>query len=903
MRIRSLAFNQFKKFTTPTRLDGIQDGLNVVVGPNEIGKSTLLDAFQAVLFQRHTSKASPIKAYQNDRNQTAPVVELTFELEHDVYRITKRFVKKPYAKLTCPDGRILEGDNAEASLRSLLGFYESGNTGAKPETMGMWNILWVKQGWSFRTLDVPDSARTNLHSALESEVGNVLGGRRGRALPQSIEKQLAALITPNTGRPRGKYKESNERIETLRSEHESLQARRQELTDTLNKLEDSETTLERLSSSEFIDQEKQELEDTQIRFSELSDLESNIDTARMELELRKQKLEQVNRKSVERDELNTEIEILQEKQSKSRQRLVELGEKVKEAQAHHLESRTSIEKLEAVVSKAEESVSRCRRILVAVENRIQINKLEQQYRKALASEVYQREALASAAAILVTDEVMAGILEADKEHERVKNSLDASATIVSFEMESDAFTEIEVDGKPVTSDQSTIRIVKPTAVTIPGRGRILIEPGIKDRDKLLGQLLEANNKLRMVLEAAGAETVSDAEDQHVRRQTLLQDAEFASQQVELYAPATDEHPAGAQSLSDYIDGIRQALGRELDLLQMDELPTLQSARDSLHDAQLQAENAREDISTARASMVGPVENMNSLTSERDTLQGGHNENKNRLLNLEENLKQLESEQSDEELHSAIEKAINDVSVQEILIVELEGQRTDETLPQLEARITRLEKATQDRNEKRSDLKIEIARLKSQIEVVEGVGLDEVIGVKTSELESAEAEQSRMRNEVKILDLLLSTLRKSERDAMERYLSPVLKRVQPYLQLLFPGANLEIDQNLKIQGVERVDGYVENFHQLSMGTQEQVAVLVRLAFAEMLAEQGYPATVILDDALVFSDDRRMSRMFDILNIASRTVQVIILTCREQLFERLGGHQLRLSDTDIDNLETA
>lgn len=902
MRICSLAINQFKKFTTPTLLDGIQNGLNVVVGPNEMGKSTLLDAFRAVLFERHTSKSRPITALQNDRNQAAPVVELTFELEHDIYRITKRFVKKPYAKLTCPDGRILEGDNAEASLRSLLGFYESGNTGAKPETMGMWNILWVQQGWSFRTLDVPDSARTNLHSALESEVGNVLGGRRGRALPQSIEKQLEILITSN-GRPRGKYKELNERIETMRSELEGLEIRRQELTDTLNNLEESEATLERLSSSVLIDQEKQELEDTQKRFSELSDLESNIDTARIELELRKQKLEQVNQKSAERDELKTEIESLKEKLKNSRQRLDELGEKVQEAQVQHQESRTSIEKLEVVVSKAEDSVSCCRRILVAVENHDKINRLEQQHQKALASEVRQREALASAAAILVTDESMGAILEADKDHERVKNRLDASATLVSFEMKPDAFTGIEVDGTPVTDDLSTIRIVKPTAITIPGRGQIVIEPGIKDRDKLLGQLLDANHKLRIVLEEAGAETVSDAEDQHFRRQKLLQDAEFASQEVKLYAPATDEHPAGAQSLSDYIEGIRQALVREMAMLQLDELPTLQSTRDSLQDAQRQAEDEREKISTARAAMVGPVENLNSLTSERDTLQGGYDENNKRFLHLVEDLKQLEGEQSDEELHSAIEMAINEVSEQETLIVDLEGQRTDETLPQLEARISRLEKATQDRNNKRSDLKIEIAGLKSHVEVAEGVGLDEVIGVKTSELERAEAEQSRMRREVQILNLLLSTLREAESEAMERYLSPVLKRVQPYLQLLFPGADILIDQNLQIQGVERVDGYVENFHQLSMGTQEQVAVLVRLAFAEMLAEQDYPATVILDDALVFSDDRRMSRMFDILNIASRKVQVIILTCREQLFERLGGHQLRLSDTDIDNLETA
>ncbi|MDZ7829234.1 MAG: hypothetical protein U5K33_07030 [Halofilum sp. (in: g-proteobacteria)] len=123
------------------------------------------------------------------------------------------------------------------------------------------------------------------------------------------------------------------------------------------------------------------------------------------------------------------------------------------------------------------------------------------------------------------------------------------------------------------------------------------------------------------------------------------------------------------------------------------------------------------------------------------------------------------------------------------------------------------------------------------------------------------------------------------------------------RLLFPGADIRIDENLRITGVVRDAGYEEAFHHLSMGTQEQIAVLVRLAFAEMLVEQGHPATVILDDALVFSDDRRMSRMFDILNMAARNVQVIILTCREQLFEDLGGQPLSLTAANAEELVSA
>ena len=52
--------NQFKRFIVPTQLGELGDGLNLVVGPNELGKSTLLDALRAVLFERYGSGARPI---------------------------------------------------------------------------------------------------------------------------------------------------------------------------------------------------------------------------------------------------------------------------------------------------------------------------------------------------------------------------------------------------------------------------------------------------------------------------------------------------------------------------------------------------------------------------------------------------------------------------------------------------------------------------------------------------------------------------------------------------------------------------------------------------------------------------------------------------------------------------
>ena len=85
---------------------------------------------------------------------------------------------------------------------------------------------------------------------------------------------------------------------------------------------------------------------------------------------------------------------------------------------------------------------------------------------------------------------------------------------------------------------------------------------------------------------------------------------------------------------------------------------------------------------------------------------------------------------------------------------------------------------------------------------------------------------------------------------------------------------------------------ENFERLSGGTQEQIAVLVRLAMGALLAERGGNVPIILDDALVCFDDERINMMFDALSRAAKHQQIIVLTCRLRSFAPLGGNTLRV-----------
>ena len=371
----------------------------------------------------------------------------------------------------------------------------------------------------------------------------------------------------------------------------------------------------------------------------------------------------------------------------------------------------------------------------------------------------------------------------------------------------------------------------------------------------------------------------------------------------MHAPSSEDYDAGAEPLANHIEGLKTFLERELSELSVQDLPTEKEAEEALLDAQNSAQDVRETLATAGASLAGPEEELGHIQTKLGAVKTRFEDGIVRLDKLKSDLIDAEQQGSEDELSATVSAAEIALVDREKVVSDLEAQREGETLLQLEARISRLQKAVKDRHDKRSALNEKIAGFRSHIEALEGAGLDEAIQQKAREVELAEDRLQRYEREVQVLSLLLSTLRSAESAAKERYLSPVLSRAHPYFQLLFPGAEITIDENLHIVGVVRQEGYEEAFQHLSMGTQEQIAVLVRLAFAEMLVEQGHPATVILDDALVFSDDHRMGRMFDILNMVASHVQIIVLTCREQLFEGVGGRQLSLQAAKGEELISA
>ena len=222
----------------------------------------------------------------------------------------------------------------------------------------------------------------------------------------------------------------------------------------------------------------------------------------------------------------------------------------------------------------------------------------------------------------------------------------------------------------------------------------------------------------------------------------------------------------------------------------------------------------------------------------------------------------------------------------------ESERGAEGPDAAEARRRDAEKALRQIGETVQRLRDETLGLEGEVRVAGGSGVGEAAALLEERIADLERRRARVAIEADASRLLYTTLIEAQRAAREHWLGPIKTRVAPFLKLIHPESDIDLDEEtLELKGLLRA-GVEERFERLSAGAREQVAVVTRLALAQVLKQGGHPATVILDDALVNTDEIRLERMHRVLREAARELQVIVLTCRERDFRDLGAPMFRL-----------
>ena len=888
MIIRSIAVNQFMKFDQPVEIARLDEKLNIIAGPNEMGKSTILSAIRAAFFNRHRLMNKEIRDLQHSQNKGSPSVRVDFEIEGEQYQIRKRFLKHQIAELRFPDGRLIKGDEAEEELSNLLSFDDSGSLDGQPKEM--WNLFWVEQGKSFTPVDVSEGARSGLQTVLESQVNTVLGGRRGRKLIHLFSNQLGEYLTP-TGRETKKFKQFSAHVDSVQDEIEELETKRTSLIRDLERLETCQHSLKRLEEDESNKLEGKELRQFKERYEALRQIELKIEAASGELGQTKEKL----------SSLQNERQILRDFRRDLSRVLVEFGdleEGLKDLcdQEQKLLSRktkiqSTVDALEHQIVDADKFVEIKKDILSLAQQWSKCTDLEQRLELATAAETRRVESLKAANKILVSEQNLREIEHVHSELESAKATITANATEIEFQLNAGGDVGVTVNGESLKSEHHKLEAVTEVVIDLPDRGTICVKPAVDNADQLLEAHRVAEKNLESMLAKVSADSVEDARRLNEVRKISLQEAKSAEREVQAHLPEIDQVEGGIESIKVKLAQQKNQLFANAEKLGSTEIPKVKVAEELL----IQSEDA---LSQSRISLDAPAKELrqaeNRLAAARleiANVQGRIEIQSQQIKDLETKIDLRGGEKRMREVEKRIDQIESQVKQQESDLKKLKDELDDAEIQLVWARIGRLEDKIRNRQRQIQELRDEINQLIGRIESQEGAGIDEQIAQKQRELERAKDEYDKVENEVQVLKLLRDTLSNAQQESTERYLSPVKSQIQPYLNALFPNAKIEFDDELNIISIDR--NFSESFQNLSIGTQEQVAVLVRLTFAELLAEKGRPATVILDDALVFSDEERLKTMFDILYRSSRNVQIIILTCRESLFEDLGGRVLTLN----------
>ncbi|RBI87506.1 chromosome segregation protein SMC [Rhodosalinus halophilus] len=867
MKLRSIRLENVRRFTDPVRLDGIGDGLNVLSEPNEHGKSTLFDALQALFFRAHGSKAEELRALRPHAGG-APEISVDIEIDEGRFTLSKRWFSKPFARVEQGDRLVAQADAAEDWIARLMGGEGGGPAG----------LLWVRQGLTGlaegtrKEQEAALAARRDLLSSVTEEVEAMTGGRRMDAALARCADELEIYCTAG-GKPKkgGPWKSAEDRVAELAAEEAELRATARALQDALEARRRKRRELAEIEDPDNAAERAARLEQAQAahaaaeRHAErVETAERKLQAARLEVRELAARLETLRAALAERAAAAEAAQAAARKQAEAR-------EAAAGAEAELDAARKALSQAGEAFATAEAAHVAAQRRQTARDGARRRADLEARLERAEAA----REALetAQAAARHGPDAAALRDLEALDSALRTARALRAQTApqlVMAYAPGADGSVTHAGTALP---DGVQVPIPDGAELSLRGLGTLTVRPGAGPRES--DSVEAAEQALSEALRDAGLASMQEARAQAAARAEAERRAGEARARLETAAPegleplraalaAIPEAPAEAEAEAPDLCETEQVLATA-----RAERATAESRRDA---AEAAASEARSRRASAEAVAEAAAE---------------------RAERAEAALARLE-ERDEAALSERFARARDALEAAEA--VHAQSVREAPDLAAAEAALARARAVVDTARETVARLRPEIAALDERIAHGSGEAVEERLAETVERREAAEADLARIQREVAALQRLKQALEDAQAEARDRYFAPVAAELRPLLNLLWPEAELVWGQDTLLPTALVRAGQEEPIEILSGGTQEQVALLVRLAFARLLAKEGRHAPLILDDALVFTDDDRIERMFDALHRQAGDLQVLVLTCRQRAFRDLGGRVLRLERPD-------
>jgi len=869
MKLTALRLHNVKRFGgRGVAIEGITDGVNVLTAANEYGKSTCFEALHALFFQPHTGMSNSVKLLR-PYSGGSPLVEADIANEAGRYRLTKQFYGRGRAAVTdLATGRLVaQADEAEAFITDLV----------RGGTAGPAGLLWVRQGVTgienrSRSEEENDKrVRESLLSSVQGEVEALTGGRRMGAVLEACEEELFRLVTP-TLKPK-----AGGRYAAARDERDRLEAEEAKLSQEVALLHDA-LDIRRKAQARLA-----ELEDTDedaTRKAAIASAEAGVEAAKFHDAALREANAEADLAARRRDEAQQALEQfdtalardgdLAERLTRAQAALAEAQERRAAAIA---ESEAASMDVQASEQKERESRELLTRLDAALQARDAAERLAEVRHRLEQAETLREQiesGNAAHAVLAISQDGIQRLEDLDIKIVRLRAAAEVGLPTLRMDYDDGAAGSVTMDGEALAGgeDRGFSGIVK---LDLSGIGRLTIDA---NRQSEALKALEASEATRRdLLRSLGVDDLASA-----RRR----EAEARQKQGELVRARerlADLAPKGVEQL-------RLEVARLVSLSQaaveVDGDPD--TVRAGLADAGRRIEQSR---NRAREALVmrGKADEATvaaqtahaSIQQQREAVQLILGPPAERVAGRELRAQTLSAARTAFESAEARARPLRGVS---------------RDLAGAEAALSRARSVAEAARKETAQLREQLADINGQIRTRSDDAIEESWAETRDALAAATDAVRRFKNEVAVLDRLRRVLAEKKAAASELYLKPVMAELTPLIGLLFDDIAVTFDGNTLLPQNVRRNGQDEDIDRLSGGMREQLSVLTRLAFARLLARDGRPAPVILDDALVYSDDDRIERMFDALHRQARDQQIIVFSCRQRAFARLGGNVLTM-----------
>lgn len=893
MILESLELENWKLFREPRRFE-FEPGFNLLVGPNESGKSTLLKALTILFFRGTTSTGGELAGLQPYRSSLAPKGSAVFQYQNQTCRLTKQYLRSPSSLLEIARGgrfeRTYEGSAVEELLRRVC---SSPNTSdGRGDQRGLYHALWYLQ----YEKAIPERWTEGVKQGLGTVVDMAARSPEERRLDSALKKEYTRHFTPKGSR----YKHAP--VNVFDEELRDAELQYRNCCDEYNELVGLRTMMKSLQEQHDLAQES------------LAKVKADSDALAPALAQIPVWEEEVRQRSAQVDEKEKESKALEDDLAAYTERLITIREG--EDECRGFTGRMQAAETAALTARAAstaqlgEIAERIEPALESLRSKARAVRTVQEYRR------YQgeRDGLASHQTAIGDVEARIQLLEEDRksisvpepsllaqwrkdsgEIQRLKAQVDGGAVHVEIELEEGQQTPI-VAPEPMRTD-GFLLLTAPTTITFPGVGSIRISGMSEDIQTSRETAERLKQHLAEELDRYDAESLDVLDERS--KQALQVDLEkkgLDQRRAELVAVRSAEDAAARIAVLDAALGSLEAGSADAlkayGPLSAEELSAAGRSCDADEVALTEEKRRRstesaEQLATAGRADTERNEAAISLATAELTLKGQRDLN-NAILDKHGDLDRLRSNSE------TAKQALNGLRIETERFV---GEKRKEIarLRSEEEHIA-TEKLECEQNERLAgDAHL---KAKERYDTLSERDLEGEKELFEQEVTLAERRYTAARKQADAILALTEMVQRVEAEQTDAIGRPLQEQVRCWLPTVTDGryTGIELDpRNLTPEKIynERYEGMFP-LSDLSFGAHEQVVILLRLALGVVLSQKERQL-VVLDDRLVNADPVRRENLCSVLkDVAKDSCQIILATCDERPYESIGGAVIHMPE---------